>query len=180
MDGDPPIFPSKPFDLLLRFARLFPVSRLIRAVAGRRLVAVLLFVTFRGRRLSLRTWRGLLCFDWATGNHVINALAEMALFGLWRQLALFGVVVQATAVVASARKTVEEALFNLRSFHFDCTQNNKKNYIKYEWKDHNSPLDDDISPIKNCRFRKSISGHNKLYWWKRMRRIICGQILVAA
>lgn len=81
---------------------IFPVSRLIRAVARRRLVAMLFFVTSRGRLLSLRTRRGLLCFDWAAGNHVVNALTEMALLRLRRQLALFGVVVQAAAVVASA------------------------------------------------------------------------------
>lgn len=62
-----------------------------------------LLVSFQRRRLSLRTRRGLLCFDWAVGNHVVDALAEMALLGLGGQLALFGVVVQASAVVAPTR-----------------------------------------------------------------------------
>lgn len=45
---------------------------------------------------------GLLCFRRAVGDHVADALAEVAFLGLWRQLALFGMVVQPAAVVASA------------------------------------------------------------------------------
>ena len=61
---------------------------------------LLLSVPFQGGGFSLRTRRGLLCFDWAVGDHVVNALAEMALLGLRWQLALFGMVVEAPAVVA--------------------------------------------------------------------------------
>lgn len=45
---------------------------------------------------------GLLCFCGAVGNHVADALAEVAFLGLRRELALFGMVVQPAAVVASA------------------------------------------------------------------------------
>lgn len=64
-------------------------------------MTVLLFVSLGWRRLSLRTRRRLLCFDWAAGDHVVDALAEMALLGLRRQLAFFGMVVQAPTVIAS-------------------------------------------------------------------------------
>lgn len=50
---------------------------------------------------ALRAGR-LLCFRGAVGDHVADALAEVALLGLRGQLALFGVVVQPAAVVASA------------------------------------------------------------------------------
>lgn len=53
-------------------------------------------------RLSLRAG-GLLRFRRAVGDHVADALAEVAFLGLRRELALFGVVVQPAAVVASAR-----------------------------------------------------------------------------
>lgn len=53
-------------------------------------------------RLSLRAG-GLLRFRGAVGDHVADALAEVAFLGLRRELALFGVVVQPAAVVASAR-----------------------------------------------------------------------------
>lgn len=49
--------------------------------------------------LSLRAGR-LLCFGGAVGHHVADALAEVALLGLRRELALLGVVVQPAAVVA--------------------------------------------------------------------------------
>jgi len=52
-------------------------------------------------RLSLRAG-GLLSFGRAVGDHVADALAEVAFLGLRRQLALFGMVVQPAAVVASA------------------------------------------------------------------------------
>lgn len=45
---------------------------------------------------------GLLRFRRAVGDHVADALAEVAFLGLWRELALFGMVVQPAAVVASA------------------------------------------------------------------------------
>lgn len=45
---------------------------------------------------------GLLCFRGAVGDHVADALAEVAFLGLRRELALFGMVVQPAAVVASA------------------------------------------------------------------------------
>lgn len=47
-------------------------------------VAVLLVVPPQGGGVSLRAGRGLLCFDWTVGNHVIDALAEMALLRLRR------------------------------------------------------------------------------------------------
>jgi hypothetical protein len=67
-------------------------------------VAVFLLVSFQGGGLSLRTWRGLLCFDWAVGDHVGNALAEMALLRLGWQLALLSMVVQASTVVAPKKQ----------------------------------------------------------------------------
>lgn len=48
---------------------------------------------------SLRSRRCLLCFDWTVGYHVRHALAKMALLGLRGQLAFFGVMVWATAVI---------------------------------------------------------------------------------
>ena len=79
-------------------------------------MAVFLLVPFQGGGLSLRTWRGLLCFDWAVGDHVGNALAEMALLGLGRQLALLGMVVQASTVVAPKK---QDAVFDIE----DTAQN---------------------------------------------------------
>jgi len=52
-------------------------------------------------RFSLRAG-GLLGFRGAVGDHVADALAEVAFLGLRRELALFGMVVQPAAVVASA------------------------------------------------------------------------------
>lgn len=52
---------------------------------------------------SLRTGR-LLCFDRAVGHHVGDALAEVAFLRLRRELAFFGMMIQATTVVASGEK----------------------------------------------------------------------------
>lgn len=54
----------------------------------------------------LRAWRWtllllLLLLEWTVGHHVGHALTEMALFGLGRQLTLFGVMARSSAVVAS-------------------------------------------------------------------------------
>lgn len=59
-----------------------PIYSLIGGLGWRGRKAVLLLVTFQEGRFSLRTRWGLLCFDWAVCNHVVDALAEMALLGL--------------------------------------------------------------------------------------------------
>lgn len=64
------------------------------------MVLLLFLLTPLWRRFALRTGGGLLCFQWALGHHVRYALAEVALFGLGRQFALFGMVVQTSTVVA--------------------------------------------------------------------------------
>lgn len=53
--------------------------------------------------LSLRAG-GLLRLDGTVGHHVGGALAEVALLGLGWELAFLGMVIQATAVVASGER----------------------------------------------------------------------------
>lgn len=55
-------------------------------------------------RLSLRTGR-LLHFDRAVGNHVGDALAEVAFLWLRWELAFFGMMIQTTTVVTPRRAT---------------------------------------------------------------------------
>lgn len=67
-------------------------------------MTVLCFFLFYRGRLSLRPLWWLLSFCRATGNHVCDTLAEMAPFGLRRQLAFFGMMVQTTAIVTPAKQ----------------------------------------------------------------------------
>lgn len=50
-------------------------------------------------RLSLRRG-GLLGLQWTGSHHMVDALAEVALLGLGRQLAFLGMMVQTTTVIA--------------------------------------------------------------------------------
>lgn len=65
---------------------------------------MLRFLPRETRRRSLRALRRLLGFGGAVGNHVRDALAEMASFGLGRQLAFFGMMVQTTTIVTPVKK----------------------------------------------------------------------------
>lgn len=67
-------------------------------------MTVLLFFHFETRRCSLRALWRLLGFGGAVGDHVPDTLAEMASFGLGRQFALFGMMVQAAAIVTPVEK----------------------------------------------------------------------------
>lgn len=58
------------------------ISHLIRGFRRWRRLAVFLLVSFQGGRFSLRNRWGLLCFYWTAGDHVLDALAEVAPLGL--------------------------------------------------------------------------------------------------
>lgn len=67
-------------------------------------MTVLLFLHSETRRCSLRALWRLLGFGGTVGNHVRDTLAEMASFGLGRQFALFGMMVQTAAIVTPVEK----------------------------------------------------------------------------
>lgn len=76
----------------------------VGAPGGWRGMTVLRFLFFDTARPFLGPLRRLLGFGGAVGDHVRDTLAEMASFGLGRQLALFGMVVQTATIVTPAEQ----------------------------------------------------------------------------